>query len=358
MDHNSSSNEYETWLEDVLPKHERLTAAVHSLLENMLQKDAIEFLSVTSRIKNQKGAVEKIKRKGYSEPKTQLTDLSGIRVVTFLEAQVVQISKIIRELFEIDEANSLDRSVALGLDKIGYRSTHFVCTLGKKREALPEYESLGGLKFEVQVRTVLQHAWAELAHDRSFKFGAALPKKIERKLNLYSGLLEIVDGAFDEISKEIDQYKHALDQKSIRQISGVEIDSISVSRFLHDIFGRHHVVTADDTPSPDVIDDIKRMQIKTIGDFEQLVTDKYIDAYKKQLGELGTATGFIRALLIYHDPDKYFQEKPGWSSIPRPVIEIIATNQKEDAIKDHLKKYKIQITEEWPPGRKRNDKKT
>ena len=181
------SIDQKSFLIEVLPKHERLTNAVRSLIENMLKERNIEYLSVTGRVKGLNSAMEKIQRKDYSNAEEQLTDLSGIRIITYLEQQVIQISSVIRDLFEIDEANSLDRSEVLGHDRIGYRSTHFVCLLGKNRHELPEYESLGPLKFEIQVRTVLQHAWAELAHDRSFKFGTALPGKIQRKLNLYSG---------------------------------------------------------------------------------------------------------------------------------------------------------------------------
>jgi putative GTP pyrophosphokinase len=164
-----------SWLDDVLPKHERLTTAVVSLLENLLKKKKIEFLNVAGRTKTSQSATEKIRRKKYKNISAQLTDISGIRVITYLEENVSHICSIIRSLFDVDEANSLDRSTILGHDRIGYRSTHFVCSLGKQRSGLPEYESLGDLKFEIQVRTVLQHAWAELAHDRSFKFGTALP---------------------------------------------------------------------------------------------------------------------------------------------------------------------------------------
>src|SRR5262249_14104459 len=155
---------------------------------------------VSCRVKSIESAIEKIARKEYTNPVKQITDLSGIRVITYLEEQVSAVSAVVKELFEVDAKNSLDRTEILGEDRVGYRSTHFVCKLGKKRLQLPEYQALGDLKFEIQIRTVLQHAWAELAHDRSFKFGAALPAIIQRKLNLYSGLLEIADSAFDEIS--------------------------------------------------------------------------------------------------------------------------------------------------------------
>ena len=121
------------WLNQVLPKHERLAPAVHLLLENQLKQKQIQYLSISSRAKNLHGALEKIDRKKYRDPPKQLTDLSGIRVITYLDEHVAKISELIRGLFDVDPANSKDRSEILGDDKVGYRSTHFVCTLGAKR---------------------------------------------------------------------------------------------------------------------------------------------------------------------------------------------------------------------------------
>src|ERR1700733_14884403 len=119
--------DHRRWLTEILPRHERLATAVSSLLENMLKKRSVEYLSIAARTKSLGGALEKIDRKDYSKPADQLTDLTGVRVITFLEQQVGTISNVIRELFDIDEENSLDRSEVLGDDKVGYRSTHFVC---------------------------------------------------------------------------------------------------------------------------------------------------------------------------------------------------------------------------------------
>ena len=197
----------QSWIEGALAQHRQLTPAVVNLLENVLTRSSIEYLSITGRTKEISSTEEKIRRKKYTQPQIQLTDLSGIRVITFLETQVKAISDLIRATFEVDDKNSRDRASHLGDDRMGYRSTHFVCTLGQSRKGLREYEALSELIFEVQVRTVLQHAWAELAHDRSFKFGPGLPTTIQRKLNLYSGMLEIVDGAFDEIARDVEAYK-------------------------------------------------------------------------------------------------------------------------------------------------------
>ena len=96
-----------------------------------------------------------------------------------------------KTIFDVDEANSSDRSKVLKEDKVGYKSVHIVEKLGKQRADLVEYKGIYDLKFEIQIRTVLQHAWAELTHDRSYKIDVVLPPHIQRKINLHAGLLEL-----------------------------------------------------------------------------------------------------------------------------------------------------------------------
>ena len=120
---------HEEWVENVLPKHQALTRTICTLLEGLLQKNAVEFLSVEGRTKGRDGVLEKISRKKYDNPSVQLTDISGIRVITFLQYGSDSACNLIRDVFVIDEANSLDKSDLLAVDQIGYRSVHFVCCL-------------------------------------------------------------------------------------------------------------------------------------------------------------------------------------------------------------------------------------
>jgi putative GTP pyrophosphokinase len=335
----SEVDDDQTWLTAAIPLHGRLSAAVASLIENILRKNGMEYLNVTARTKDIEGALEKIRRKEYDNPKEQLTDLSGIRVVTYLEEHATRIASIVKELFEVDEANSHDRSADLGEDKMGYRSTHFVCTLGKERGALPEYEGIGYLKFEIQVRTVLQHAWAELAHDRSFKFGVALPTKIQRKLNLYSGLLEIVDGAFDEIAKEIDEYKNYIENKSISQISATEINSISLARFVSELSKELGIKVVDNT-KPELLDELKQYGLKNIGDVEALTTNDFKRVFREQAGET-TSFGLLRELMMYHDADRYFNLGRTFHLMHEDTILRLETKYKNNEIRNWLRKLKI-----------------
>ena len=85
-----------------------------------------------------------------------------------------------------------------------------ICKLGKSRERLSEYMGLTNLPFEIQIRTVLQHAWAELAHDRSYKFSGKLRDDLQRRVNLCSAILEMMDREFVSIVKEVDEYETQL----------------------------------------------------------------------------------------------------------------------------------------------------
>lgn len=112
---------------------------------------------------------------------------------------------------------------------------HYVCDIGEKRNTLKEYEYISGLNCEIQVRTMLQHAWAELTHDRNYKLGANLPLQIQRKINLYSGMLEIADEGFSEIVNAIEEYKESIRDNDLEELSSQEINSINLSKFVQEI---------------------------------------------------------------------------------------------------------------------------
>jgi ppGpp synthetase/RelA/SpoT-type nucleotidyltranferase len=339
-----TTEEAKAWLEDILARHARLTPAVSGLLENILTRNSIEYLSIAGRTKDAISAEEKIRRKKYTHPRNQLTDLSGIRVITFLETQVNAISELIRKTFDVDEANSLDRSKDLGEDKMGYRSTHFVCTLGKNRVGLPEYDALGDLKFEVQVRTVLQHAWAELAHDRSFKLGSGLPTKIQRKLNLYSGMLEIVDGAFDEIAREVDEYKVAIATKTPTQLSDTELNSLSLQRYLRELTEQHDL-DIEFVEIPDgIMTELKLYGIQKIGDLKLIADAKTLNKirdFSDEAEHSENLIGFVRTLMMYHDIDRYFTVWRRWTGLDVPTANLLKEKYGQQKLGEILSKFHI-----------------
>ncbi|MBH5371856.1 GTP pyrophosphokinase [Bradyrhizobium glycinis] len=337
------ANTDRAWIEETLSRHSRLTPAVVGLLKNILDRSSIEYLSISGRTKEIGSTEEKIRRKKYTQPEVQLTDLSGIRVVTFLETQVKEISDLIRATFEIDDKRSFDRASILGDDRMGYRSTHFVCTLGSGRKGLLEYEALSELKFEIQVRTVLQHAWAELAHDRSFKLGTGLPAKIQRKLNLYSGMLEIVDGAFDEIARDVEAYKSEIATKTASQLSDAELNSLTLQPYLEQLADQYNLdITFVEIPE-EVINEFKAFGLNKIGDLKAIANKYVLEQIIEHSAGDENAIGFVRTLMMYHDIDRYFTIWKRWEGLDRPTASLLAKRYGSQKFKQLMKDKQIWI---------------
>jgi len=133
-------------------------------------------LSVSFRVKTEASFLAKVRKKRYKDPKSDCTDLLGIRIITYLEDDVHRAAAILKNSFSVDSSKSVDKRTPIEVDRVGYRSLHFVATLGAQRSALPEYSRFEKNVFEIQIRTVLQHAWAEIEHDRNYKFSSSLPR--------------------------------------------------------------------------------------------------------------------------------------------------------------------------------------
>lgn len=310
-----AENDFQSWIKNKLPFFELMSAQVSFVLENLLKQNNINYLSVDSRTKTLEGINEKIKRKSYSNPRDKLTDIAGVRVILYLEEDVEKVCSIIKETFTIDESNSISDITRLSSDKIGYRSTHFVCDIGVNRIEIPEYKSFAGLKFEVQVRTILQHAWANLTHDRVYKLGTQLPEQIKRKVNLYSGMLEIVDLGFSEIVKDVERYRVEITHNDALEIELQTINSLNLIEFMTR-FCRENSYDYDeslvDSNIDDVIDELKLYNIVTLKDVKDIIPNNYIE----NLNELCIETsivGMLRDFMLIKDYTKLSRLPTNWA---------------------------------------------
>jgi putative GTP pyrophosphokinase len=295
------------WLEDAMLLHARLTPAVVTILQSVLKANSIDYLTITGRTKDRSGALEKIKRKGYGDPAHQLTDLSGVRVVLFSESDVRNVSDLMSRTFSVDHDNSLNQDDLLKTNQTGYRSVHFVCDLGSARDALPEFSGLAKLRFEIQLRTVLQHAWAELSHDRNYKFGGKLPKDLERRLYLYAGLLEIADKGFDELARSIDEYATSIETKSENGDFGSEVNSITLRQFVRS-WADDVKLEIEDRPGSDnysdLLQELDQFGIKTLEDLK---------AHAMKARYETNVYGLVRDWMLAHDWRRFDKEvKRDW----------------------------------------------
>lgn len=334
-----------------LAKYEELTKKVQYLLDDTIRKKKVGCLSVSGRTKTEKSVIDKVARKEYTDIAAQMTDISGIRVITFLDNQVKEVSNIIYEIFEVDKDNSRDKAELLGSDKVGYRSVHFVCKLGDARKQLSEYVLLGNLKFEIQVRTVLQHAWAELSHDHSYKLGWALPTDQQRKLNLYAGLLEIADRAFDEISQYVDQRKVDLANEPSDVFSMQELNNITLSVLL-DKTARHSSIEFsshlfDKNEDRRAIEDLNAFGIQTVGGVSKLLTKEFLSRYKEAGIKGRPGIAFLRHAMMFADMRKYFSRRRStWRNLNKSTYELLCKKYPPKQVNTVLQKHNISVQED------------
>lgn len=335
------NTEVKIWLSEVLPLHQRLTDVLVPLIETLISQAGIEYLSVNGRTKDISSSILKVKRKGYKNPKEQMTDLTGIRVITFFDAQVKKINDIIRSSFSVDEDNSNDNPGALGDDRIGYRSVHFVCSIGNNRSMLPEFRELGNLSFEIQIRTVLQHAWAELAHDRAYKFPGVLPEGMQRKLNLYAGMLEIVDSAFDDIASKIDEYRKVVSVET-RADAGVQpLDSINTKSLLDDYLKEYGKIARGEVGAV-LIEELTLFGIKTQSELKS-----EIEKNKDRIFHSNSTHyyGIVRDIMLFSNIDNYFKLswRHAWEVLDHASYEDLCEKWGDRKIDKLLNKYHIDI---------------
>jgi len=173
--------------------------SIHDRITTALQLSGVKVHTVNHRVKSEMSVRGKISRPDrIYETIGQLTDLIGLRIVTYFEDGVEEVAKIIEDLFAIDYDRSIDKRVQIDPSSFGYRSLHYVCK--------PIAETLN-LPFEIQIRTVLQHAWAEIEHDLGYKFPEAVPNAIRRRFSRVAGLLEIADAEFMELRATMETYE-------------------------------------------------------------------------------------------------------------------------------------------------------
>ena len=145
---------------------------------------------------------------------------------------VDKIAKVIQDEFEVDEVNSVDKREILDPDRFGYLSLHYVIKLNDKRISLPEYKRFKDLKIEIQIRSILQHAWAEIEHDLGYKSKHSVPRKVRRNFSRLASLLELADEEFDKIREMLIDYKQIIKEEIRNEPANVLLDIETLKRLI------------------------------------------------------------------------------------------------------------------------------
>ena len=151
------------------------------LVTRLLNENRIRVHSISSRVKDEISLERKIDKAldKYSSL-VDITDIVGLRIITYFSDEVDAVAKLMEQEFNIDFSNSVDKRALLDPDRFGYLSIHYVVSLSGARCGLTEYKEFSSLKAEIQIRSILQHTWAEIEHDLGYKSKEAIPRDIRR----------------------------------------------------------------------------------------------------------------------------------------------------------------------------------
>jgi ppGpp synthetase/RelA/SpoT-type nucleotidyltranferase len=201
------------------------------LLEQILQKavDQFGYLAlVQARAKKVVSFSNKIIMKDkYRNPLTDMTDLCGARVILHFQSHVARVCEFIKDNFEIDEANSLDLKSKLKVNEFGYRSVHYIVTPKKDTIlGVPVDDKFKTLKAEVQVRTLAEHVWADISHDRIYKTDLIIPEEWKREAARLAAILEDADRQFADMSQSIDSVSNVYELQYKTERAGNDIQKL------------------------------------------------------------------------------------------------------------------------------------
>lgn len=191
-----------------LPVFERLKTVVEEQLRHCLDENNLLVSGLEARIKTEKSLSGKLELKGYKyHTLDDITDILGARIITFYSDEVDLISALVEKLFDIDWENSVDKRKMLETDRFGYLSLHYVCRIPESLYKDPYMPEINQIRFELQMRSTLQHVWANMYHDMGYKSEVEIPVEYQRNMSRLAGMLELADEQFSRIRREINDYR-------------------------------------------------------------------------------------------------------------------------------------------------------
>jgi ppGpp synthetase/RelA/SpoT-type nucleotidyltranferase len=293
--------------------YEDLAQEVERILREVLDGKSLNYHSITSRGKDVASYERKARDGSYTDPEREIMDMAGVRIITYTQSDAEKASATVRGLFDVIPAYSVDKTAELGTDRVGYRSIHYIATLGEGRLRLPENKIFHGIRFEIQVRTILQHAWAEFEHDRNYKFAGVIPDHLKRRVSLLAGSLETIEREFDSIEHAIDEYAGTVDKKTEAGELDVPIDSTSLTTYMKRRFAfliRSGTVVPDFGfrqffANTELVEELQDMGIRTLKELDKVIPPGLEEAETKSSKD--SLAGLLRNIMIILDADRYFE---------------------------------------------------
>lgn len=279
---------------DRLPMFQRM-----AVLANDSLKEALKAIHVTAfeyRIKEERSLAGKLELKGGKyRSLDDITDILGMRIITYYTDDVDKVAAIVKRIFDVDWENSIDKRKLHGLDSFGYNSLHYICRLPKSIVDDPQTPELNMYRFEIQMRTALQHVWSTIEHDTGYKGAVKLPPIYRRQFSRLAGMLELIDDEFSRLRTTLNDYN----RRVLALVSSGKLDEVPL---MPDTFRsylemrpfdvlNHRIAASNQAeiyPAPllPFLRVLQNMGLETLADVQQMISDNEDDAYQLAVSQL------------------------------------------------------------------------
>lgn len=280
-----------------LSLYERLAQIAYEALKRALDEQRVTVTTIDYRVKKEKSLAGKLELKGAKyHSLDDVTDIVGMRVVTFYSADVDKVAAIVNEIFDVDWGNSVDKRKLHQSDSFGYNSLHYICKLPKSLLGENDSPQLSELSFEIQMRTALQHVWSTLDHDTKYKGSVKIPYEYQRQFSRLAGMLELVDEEFSRLRSALTDYSRQMQAlEASGQLNEVDLNADTFRRYLdmHPFAMLNKRIAAINqaelfpvTLMP-FLRVLQKMGFETLGDVNRLIEEHSDDAYQLATAQLG-----------------------------------------------------------------------
>lgn len=291
---------------DLRPTLEQLAEDAYDQLSRALKEQGIYVTAIERRVKTEKSLAGKLELKGAKYKSIDdITDLVGLRVITFYTDEVDKVAVIAKRIFNIDWLESVDKRKLHQLDSFGYNSLHYICRL-----------KTGGPRFELQMRTALQHVWSTIEHDTGYKGDVKIPREYLRQFSRLAGMLELIDDEFSRLRTALTDYRRQI----LTLVKNGQLDEVPLSADtfrgyldLHpfDRLNRRIAAVNQAEIYPvslmPFLSVLESFGLETIGDVQRFIDDNSEDAYQLALSQLAitdldilsSSVGLLNLCLVF-----------------------------------------------------------
>lgn len=306
------------WYRQAQPLYAQLAQVAASLVEKALAQHNIPYHSVAWRAKSVASFEKKALTRRYLDPCNHIRDLAGIRITTFVLSDAAKACRMVEQLFTVLELE--DKAQCRQVGSFGYRSVHYIACLPATVRAEADCAAFADMPLEIQVRTLLQHSWAEIEHDRNYKFEGTLPAELQHRFAMLAAVLELADREFDSIARDIDAYRQSVKARAAQGNLDIPLNTTSLREFLQTKLAalcplplQPRFATRRD--AEEIVRELSGMGIDTLAKLDAIIPPDFVAKAAQYLKDT-TLAGIVRDLLILHNADAYFRVTRGVHSQP------------------------------------------